>query len=167
MEISIIVAKSQNNVIGKDNKLIWHLPADLAYFKKRTSNHHIIMGRKTHESIKKKLPNRENIIISRNEDYTPAEGCVLVDSLDKAIDLARGNNETEAFIVGGSQIYEAAIEMADKMYITEINAEFKGDIHFPEFNQDEWREISRFDCYKDEANPYDYSFVTYQKVKTK
>ncbi|MEH0157758.1 dihydrofolate reductase [Limibacter armeniacum] len=166
MEISIIVAKSvHKNVIGKENKLVWHLPADLAHFKKRTSGHHIIMGRKTHESIKRKLPDRENIIITRNNEYEPAQGCVKAQSLEDAIQIAESNGEKEAFIIGGAQIYEQAIDLADTLYVTDVMAEFKGDTFFPQIDEKVWEEVSRFDFSKDDKNPYDYSFITYQRIK--
>ncbi|ANQ50278.1 dihydrofolate reductase [Flammeovirga yaeyamensis] len=161
MKISIIVAKAANNVIGKDNQLIWHIPADLKYFKKVTSGHCVIMGRKTHESIGKCLPNRLNIVISRNKEYQPYEGGVLSSGLEEAIEYARQKGENEVFIIGGGVLYQEAIKLADKLYITEIHDQFTGDTFFPEISCEEYTEISRFEYPKGEKSPYAYSFVNY------
>ncbi|OHX67051.1 dihydrofolate reductase [Flammeovirga pacifica] len=161
MKISIIVAKAANNVIGKDNQLIWHIPADLKYFKKVTSGHCVIMGRKTHESIGKCLPNRLNIVISRNKDYQTFDGGVLSSSLQDAIELARSKGENEVFIIGGGVLYQEAITLADKLYITEIHDQFSGDTFFPEISNNDYMEISRFEYPKSEQSPYTYSFVNY------
>ncbi|NLR93048.1 dihydrofolate reductase [Flammeovirga agarivorans] len=161
MKISIIVAKAENNVIGKDNQLIWHIPADLKYFKKVTSGHCVIMGRKTHESIGKCLPNRLNIVISRNSEYQGYERSVIANSLTDAIEVARQNGENEVFIIGGGSIYEEAMSLADKLYVTEIHDQFVGDTFFPEVSSENWVEISRFEYPKGENSPYAYSFVNY------
>lgn len=165
MKISIIVAKATNNVIGKDNQLIWHIPADLKYFKKVTSNHAVIMGRKTHESIGKCLPNRENIVISRNQNFQTFNGGILSSSLSDAIELARQQNEKEVFIIGGGAIYEEAIKIADKLYITEIHDQFVGDTFFPDIQPSKWTEISRFEYPKSSSSAYAYSFVNYIRNK--
>lgn len=159
--ISIIAAMSKNHVIGKNNKLPWYLPADLRHFKKITTAKPIIMGRKTFESIgKKPLPERKNIIITRDENYQ-AEGCTVTNSLNDAIKAA--GNTTEIMIVGGSQIYKQALEVADRMYITIIDEKFEGDAFFPEWDEQAWQEISREDFSADEKNRYDFSFVTFEK----
>ncbi|KXX68613.1 dihydrofolate reductase [Flammeovirga sp. SJP92] len=165
MKISIIVAKATNNVIGKDNQLIWHIPADLKYFKKVTSNHTVIMGRKTHESIGKCLPNRVNIVISRNPDFQVFDGGVLTNSLADAIEMARQKGEQEVFIIGGGKIYEEAMKIADKLYITEIHDQFVGDTFFPDILPSQWSEISRFEYPKNMTSPYAYSFVNYIRNK--
>ncbi|HIA35922.1 MAG TPA: dihydrofolate reductase, partial [Flavobacteriales bacterium] len=115
---SILVAVSENGVIGKDNNLVWHLPVDLKFFKEKTSGHHIIMGRKTHESVGRPLPNRVNIVISRSADYT-ADGCIVVQSLKEAIDTVV--DDSEAFICGGAEIYKQALDVADRMYLTRVH----------------------------------------------
>ena len=157
---TIIAAIANNNALGKNNKLIWHLPADLKRFKKTTTGHHIIMGRNTFESIGKPLPNRTTVIISRNADYK-AEGCIIVDSLEKALEIAK--NDVTPFIIGGAQIYEQAISIADKLDITEVHHTFDADVFFPEIDKNIWKESSRELFKADEKNKFDYSFVSYSK----
>jgi dihydrofolate reductase len=160
MTISIIAAIDENNVLGKDNKLIWHLPADLKHFKELTTGHHIIMGRKTWESIgKKPLPNRTNIVITRDKNYK-AEGCTLVNSLDSALDAVK--NDEEVFVVGGAEIYKQAMGKASKMYITRIHHKFEGDTFFPEIGK-EWFEAINNDFEKDDKNKYDFSLCEYER----
>lgn len=160
MTISIIAAIGSNNVIGKDNKLIWHLPADLKHFKELTTGHHLIMGRKTWESIgSKPLPGRTNIVITRDKNYK-AEGCTLVHSLDEAISSVR--NEDEVFIAGGAEIYKQAMGKANKMYITRVHHSFEGDTFFPEIGK-EWFEAINNDFEKDAKNKYDFSLCEYEK----
>ena len=161
--ITIIAAIGLNNALGKDNDLIWHLPADLKRFKKTTTGFPIIMGRKTFESIGKPLPNRTNIIITRNADYTQ-EGCVVVNSLQEAIDNLA--TEENAFIIGGAQIYEQAIKekLADVLDLTLVQESFEADVYFPEFDMLDWKLISREDFQKDEKNPHDFSFLKFQRV---
>lgn len=163
MITSIIVAVSQNNVIGKDNQLPWHLPADLQYFKRLTMGHHIIMGRKTYESIGKNLPGRTFIVITKNKEFK-AEGCFVVHSLDEALLLAKTRNESEAFIIGGAEIFNLSMGKADKIYLTKICQDFEGDTFFPEFNPALWREIKRENFEPDEKNKYFYSFNEIEKV---
>jgi dihydrofolate reductase len=158
--ITLIAAIAHDNALGKDNDLIWHLPADLKRFKSTTSGHHIIMGRNTYESIGKPLPNRTSVIITRNPDYT-AEGCIVVNSLEEAIEVAK--DDASPFIIGGAQIYTEAIEIADKLDITEVHQEFEADVFFPEIDVKLWQETSREKFSSDEKNKYDYSFITYQK----
>ncbi|MEO1434782.1 MAG: dihydrofolate reductase, partial [Bacteroidota bacterium] len=130
MKISIIVAQTENRVIGKDNDIPWYLPADLKYFKKVTTGHHIIMGRKCYESIGRPLPNRANVILTRRMDFH-AEGCIVTHSLEEALDIARRNEETEAFIIGGGEIYNLAMPLVDQIYLTQVHTELEGDIYFP------------------------------------
>ncbi|AFD07335.1 dihydrofolate reductase [Solitalea canadensis DSM 3403] len=160
MNISIIVAQAENNVIGKSNQLIWHLPADLKHFKKLTTGNTIIMGRKTYDSIGRPLPNRRNVIISRNKDLK-IEGCDLVNSLEEALELTR--NDEKVFIIGGAQIYNQAMNIADTLFITEVKQVFEGDAFFPDIASDKWIEIAREDHKADEKNRLDYSFVTYKR----
>ncbi|PHR71171.1 MAG: dihydrofolate reductase [Lutibacter sp.] len=158
--ITLIAAIANNNALGKDNDLIWHLPSDLKRFKNTTTGHHIIMGRNTYESIGKPLPNRTSVIITRNQEYK-AEGCIVVNSLEEAIAVAK--NDASPFIIGGAQIYEQAIELADKLDITEVHHSFDADVFFPEINIGKWKETRREKFSADEKNKYDYSFVTYEK----
>jgi dihydrofolate reductase len=159
--ITIIAAIAKNNALGKDNDLIWHLPADLKRFKKTTSGYHILMGRNTFESIGKPLPNRTSVIITRNNNYY-REGCLIASSIKEAIELA---GEKNAFIIGGAQIYKQALEsnLVDVLDITIVHKEFEADVFFPKIDSSIWEEISREDFIADEKNKYDYSFVSYKK----
>ena len=161
MILSLIAAVSKNNVIGNNNKLIWHLPADLKYFKTMTTGHTVIMGRKTFDSIGKPLPNRRNLIVTRQENFI-AEGCEIFNDLQQAIDACTG--EEEVFIVGGAEIYKQSIEVADKIYLTRIDKVFEGDAYFPEFNLSEWRLANYARHHADEKNQYDYSFSEFERA---
>ena len=163
MIISIIVAVSQNGVIGKDNKLPWHLPADLKYFKRLTMGHHIVMGRSTFDSIGKALPGRTNVIITRQRDFK-AEGCVVVHELKQAFELARSNNENECFVIGGGDIIRQSLVWADKIYMTRILHDFDGDTFFPQLN-DDWRLVSEDPNLPDEKNQYAYAFLVYDLAR--
>ncbi len=162
--ITIIAAIAKNNALGKDNDLIWHLPADLKRFKKVTTGHHILMGRTTFESIGKPLPNRTTIIITRNKRYKK-EGCKVAYSIEKALDIA--NEDKEIFIIGGAQIYKEAIEkgLVNRLDITRVHQEFDADVFFPKINLKTWKEIYREDFKADKKNKYDYSFISYKKIK--
>lgn len=162
MIISQIVAVAENGVIGKDNDLIWRLPADLKYFKATTSGHHIIMGRKNYESIGRPLPNRTSVIITRNKDYK-AEGCIVVNSIKEALEVAKASGETEAFIIGGGEIYKSSLELTDKIYYTEVHETFEGDTFYPALDKKTWKEVTRENHFAEEKNPYAYSFVVYEK----
>lgn len=139
--ITIIAAIGKNNELGKNNDLIWHLPADLKRFKKVTTGHHIIMGRNTFESIGKPLPNRTSIIITRNKDYFK-DGCLIANSIEEAIHLTEGK---DAFIIGGAQIYQQALEkdLVDRLDITTVLSEFDADVFFPEIDAAIWKEVSK------------------------
>lgn len=158
--ITIIAAVAKNNALGKDNKLIWHLPADLIRFKKVTSGHHIIMGRKTFESLGKPLPNRTTIIITRNKNYN-AEGCVVVNSLNEALQIAKVDENP--FILGGAEIYKQAIKIADVLDLTIVHQDFEADVFFPVIDKNIWKETSRQDFKANGKNKYNYSFVTYTR----
>ena len=162
--ITIIAAIAKNNALGKDNNLIWHLPADLKRFKKVTTAHHILMGRNTYESIGKPLPNRTTVIITRNSDYK-AEGCIVVNSIEKAIEIAK--EDEHVFIIGGAQIYKQAMEasLVDQLDITLVHENFDADVFFPEIKTSVWEESLREDFDGDEKNNYKYSFVSYKKRK--
>ena len=161
MILSLIAAMAKNNVIGSNNSLIWHLPADLKHFKNITSGHTVIMGRKTYESIGKPLPNRRNIVITHSDTFT-AEGCEIFYSLQEAVDACL--EEEEVFIIGGAEIYKQSLHAADKLYITRIYKEFEGDAHFPEFSLSEWRLLSYYRHHADEKNEHEYSFSEYERI---
>lgn len=163
MTISIIVAIAENNVIGKDNKLLWRLPADLKYFKELTMGHHIIMGRKTFESIGKPLKDRTNIIITKNILFR-AEGCIIVNSLKWALEIAEKKGETEVFIIGGGEIYKQALPLTNKIYLTKIFHRFEGDTFFPTINENEWILEKHEEHLPDEKNKFPYAFCTYLPV---
>lgn len=162
--LSIIVAKAKNNIIGKDNKMIWHLPEDLKHFKNLTTGHTIIMGRKTFESLGKPLPNRKHIIFSQNPDFkVNDENVEVVHSLLQIQDLIEGKEE--AFVIGGAMIYNFLMPYVKKMYVTEIEKEFDGDTFFPRIDSGIWKETSREKGIKDENNDLDYYFVTYERIE--
>lgn len=161
MKISIIVAKAEKNVIGGENKLLWHLPADLKFFKEKTSGHHILMGRKTFESIGKALPNRVNLVLTRDENYKK-EGVFAVKTLQQAIDLAQKNDENELFIIGGGEIYKNTISIADTIYITQIDAIFEGDTFFPALSSD-WKLVSEIEGIVDEKNKLKHRFLKFER----
>lgn len=166
MRLSLIVAKAQNNVIGRDNKLPWYLPNDLKYFKQVTLGKPVIMGRKTWESLKKALPGRTNIVITRQENYV-AEGAKVVATLEEAMTLAENvtfiDGQDEAVIMGGAEIYTLALPKVSRMYITEVHAQVEGDAYFGDVPMDDWNEIGREDFSAEGPNPYDYSFVVYER----
>src|SRR6187402_1762920 len=165
MIISLIAALSENRVIGKNNDLPWHLPDDMKYFMQTTKGHYVIMGRKNYDSIPEKfkpLPNRTNIVVTRQPDFR-APGCIVVNTLEEAVKIARNNGEKETFIIGGAEIYNLGFSLADKLYITEINTVLDGDTHFPEFNKKDWKEISRVHHSNDERHAFDFDFVVYEK----
>ena len=156
--ITIIAAIGKNRELGKDNDLIWHLPNDLKRFKKVTSNHHIIMGRKTYESLGKPLPYRTNIVISRNTNFK-APGCIVVNSLEAALEAAKA--DSNPYILGGAQIYRQAIKIADILDLTLVNATLDADVFFPKIDTSIWKEANRQDFMADEKHRYNYSFVTF------
>ena len=158
--ITIIAAIGKNRALGKDNDLIWHLPNDLKRFKQVTSGHDVIMGRKTFESLGKPLPNRTNIIITRNGNFQ-AKGCIVVNSLEDAIKAAKA--DPNPYILGGAEIYDQAIKIADKLDLTLVDAILDADAFFPEIDKDIWKETARQDFEVDEKHLYGYSFVTYQR----
>lgn len=160
MLISLIVATDENDAIGNQNQLLCHLPADLKYFKQTTSGHHIVMGRKTYESIGKPLPNRVNIVLSANPDLR-LEGCEVVSSLMEAIDLAKHAGETELFITGGGTIYNQALGMAHRVYLTRIHHTFEADTYFPKLGH-AWRLVKQEHHIADEKNAYAYTFELYE-----
>ena len=161
-ELTIIVATGENNAIGKDNKLIWHLSDDLKRFKNLTNGHHIIMGRKTFESFPKPLPNRTHVVITRQTDYKAPEGVILVNSLEKAIEAAKSDNQP--FIIGGGEIYKQAMTIADKIELTRVHESFEADTFFPEVDSTVWKETSNTFHKKDDKHKHEFSFLTYEKA---
>jgi dihydrofolate reductase len=160
MLISLIVAKSKNNVIGKNNQLPWRLPADLKHFKNITMGKPIIMGRKTFESIGKPLPGRRNIIITHNKNYV-AQGCDVFHSIDDALNALK--NEVEVMIIGGANLYAQTMECASRLYLTEIDIEIDGDAFFPRLDLTKWQLVSEQKCAIDQKNQYAYCFQVWEK----
>ncbi len=158
--LSIIVAIAKNNIIGGKNGLLWKLPADLVRFKSLTMGHSIIMGRKTHESIRRALPGRQNVIITRQPKYT-ALGCAVAVSFKDATTVAGSG---EVFVIGGGEIYKEALPLAQKLYVTLIDKEFEGDVYFPKIDPAIWREVSRERGMVDERNIYEHDFIIYERI---
>lgn len=167
MILSIIVAMAHNRVIGLNNQMPWHLPADLAWFKKNTLNKPVIMGRKTFESIGKPLPNRHNIIISRQIQTSDSltSNINWVKSIDAAILLAKEQNSDEAFIIGGGNIYNQALPLVSRLYLTHIDANLQGDTHFPDYESEQWKVIYQENHPLDDRNPYPYQFQVLEKIR--
>jgi dihydrofolate reductase len=163
MNISCIVAIAKNRVIGKDNDIPWYLPADLQYFKKTTLEHHIIMGRNCYASIGRPLPKRTNVIVTRDPFFI-SSNCLVARNIPEALRLAHENGETEAFIIGGGQIYDQTQSLWDTLYLTEVDLEVEGDTFFPDIDRSEWQLISEEKHLKDEKNEYDYTFKILKKI---
>jgi dihydrofolate reductase len=155
--ISLIAAVAENGVIGKGNKLPWHLPADLRFFKKTTLGHPIIMGRKNFESIGKILPGRTNIMLTRNANFAETENLKIAHSLTEAFEISRETGTEECFVIGGAEIYKEALPFCQKLYITKVHGIFEGNTFMPEFEKD-FHKISNVSNFKDEQNDYDYDF---------
>jgi dihydrofolate reductase len=164
MKITIIVAKAENDAIGKDNQLLWKLSADLKRFKNLTSGHYILMGRKTYESLGKPLPNRTHLIITRNPDFKVPEGHFSFGSVEDVFIYCAKIGVDELYIIGGGQIYAETINLCDRLEITEVHASPIGDTYFPPIDLEIWEEIEREDHSADEKNEYPFSFVTYEKM---
>ncbi|WDF63942.1 dihydrofolate reductase [Flavobacterium sp. KACC 22763] len=156
--IIMIAAAAENNALGKNNELVWHLPNDFKRFKSLTTGHHIIMGRKTFESFPKPLPDRVHIVISRQENYKP-EGCIVVDSIEKAIALCPENDDS--YVIGGGEIYNLALPFTDIIELTKVHHSFDADAFFPKINKSEWVLVEAEENYKDEKHLYDYTYETY------
>ncbi|MBK9160989.1 MAG: dihydrofolate reductase [Nitrosomonadales bacterium] len=159
-KISILVAMARNRIIGVNNTLPWRCPEDLKHFKTLTMGHHMIMGRKTFDSIGKPLPGRTTVVVTRNADLA-IEGCLMAHSLEHAITACAGDEEI--FIVGGAQLYAQALPLADTLYITEIQQDVAGDAWFPAFDRSEWRETSRETRRQETPEPLEYHFATYRR----
>ena len=159
--LTLIAAASENNALGKDNDLVWHLPDDFKRFKALTSGHYIIMGRKTFESFPKPLPNRTHVIITRQNDYKVPEGCIVVNSLKEAINVCSENEEV--FIIGGGQIYKQSIEIADKIELTRVHTTVEADAFFPVIDENIWEVIQSEYHPKDDKHEYDFTYLTFVK----
>lgn len=165
MIISLIAAVAQNRVIGKNNDLPWHLPDDMKYFMQTTKGHYIIMGRKNYQSLPPKfrpLPDRTNLLITRQKNFD-APGCTIINSIEQGIELARQNNEQELFVIGGAEIYALGLPYAHRLYLTEIDGSPEGDVQFPIFDKNEWKETSRRHHSTDEKHKYAFDYVVYEK----
>jgi dihydrofolate reductase len=159
MNINIVVAIAANNAIGKNNKLLWHLPKDLKHFKELTTGHTVIMGRKTFDSVGKPLPNRRNIVVTRQN--IQIDGCEVVNSLEAALELAKG--EAELDIIGGAEIYKQAMPLTNYVYLTIVHQDFDADTFFPEIDYSKWQELNREDHEPDEKHAFPFSFITLKR----
>lgn len=158
--LTMIAAAAENNALGKDNELVWHLPDDFKRFKRLTSGHHIIMGRKTFESFPELLPDRTHVIITRKEDYQP-EGTVVVNSLEEAIRVSK--LDEQPFLIGGGEIYRLGMDTADKIELTRVHGEFDADTFFPEIDENKWKLVKEQFHEKDEKHNYSFTYLTYER----
>lgn len=163
MKISLIAAAAENNVIGKDNDLPWKLPDDMKFFKEITTGHHILMGRKNLESFGRLLPNRINLILTRDEEYE-FKGAHIFHDLDKAIAFAKENDEDELMIIGGGEIYRQSMAKADTIYLTRVHSEIEGDVYFPKIDAASWKMTEEYFHPSDEKHEYAFTFQTYERI---
>ena len=163
MTVSLIAAVARNGVIGRAGALPWKLPADMKRFRELTTGHHIIMGRRTYQSIGRPLPERTNLVLSHAPDFD-APGCAVVSGLASALELARKGGESEAFVIGGRALYELALPRADRLYLTRVDAEVDGDIRFPPFDEAEWREASRQEHAADERHEHPFALTVLERL---
>ncbi len=161
--LSLIVARSENRVIGRNNALLWHLPDDLKHFKRTTRGHHVIMGRKTFESQGRPLPHRTNVVITRDPAYQ-AKGCKVVHSLEEALQLAR--DDDEPFVIGGEQIYRMALPRVERIYLTLVHTELEGDTFFPEIDKNQWQEVERRYHPPDQEHRYDFTVLVFDRRRS-
>lgn len=161
--ISLIVAMAENRVIGRDGDLPWRLALDLKRFRERTTGHHVIMGRKTHESIGRPLPGRTNVVLSRNESFA-ADGCTVVRTLDDAFAAAQAAGDPEAFVIGGARVYESALPHAHRVYLTRVAATVEGDAYFPALDESQWREVSREEHGANEQNDHAFALTVLERA---
>jgi dihydrofolate reductase len=167
MKISMVAAVAANGVIGRDNDLPWHLPDDMKFFMNTTRGHHVILGRKNYESLPAKykpLPHRHNIVVTRQLNYD-APGCLIVNTVELALQYALAHHEPEAMVIGGSEIYKACLPYAERLFITQIKADIQGDVYFPEYDRSEWIEVSRKHHPADDRHAYAFDFVTLERTK--
>lgn len=160
--ITIIAAAAENNALGKDNDLVWYLPDDFKRFKQLTTGHHIIMGRKTFESFPKPLPNRTHIVITRQKNYAP-EGCIVVGSLDKALELSK--TDDTPYIIGGGEIYKLSIQIADRIELTRVHGTFEADTFFPEIDENKWQLVKSEFHAADDKHKFPFTYLTYERIK--
>jgi len=158
--LTIIAAAAENNALGKDNELVWHLPDDFKRFKKLTSGHHIIMGRKTFDSFPKPLPNRTHVVITRQNNFRK-EGILVVNSLEKAIELSA--DDPQPFVIGGGEIYKMSMKLADKIELTRVHGTFEADTFFPEIDEKQWKLVAEEFHEKDEKHNYAFTYLTYER----
>ena len=158
--ITMIAAAAENNALGKDNELVWHLPDDFKRFKRLTSGHHIIMGRKTFESFPKLLPDRTHVIITRKNDYNP-EGAIVVNSLEEALRVSK--LDEQPFIIGGGEIYKMGMDTAERIELTRVHGEFDADTYFPEIDEDKWVVVKEQFHEKDDKHDYPFTYLTYER----
>lgn len=163
MIINLVVAATENNVIGKDNKLLWHLPNDLTFFKNTTWGMPMIMGRKTYESMGKPLKGRTNIVITSNRGYSPGEGVIVVDSIEQAVDESAKTDAKECFVIGGGEIFRQSMPVAQRIYMTRVHTAMKGDTYFPGINENEWTLASSTHFDTDAKHAFSYSFEIWQR----
>ncbi len=160
--ITMIAAAAENNALGKDNELVWHLPDDFKRFKRLTTDHYIIMGRKTFESFPKLLPNRTHVVITRKEDYQPKD-VIVVHSLEEALKVSK--LDPQPFIIGGGEIYKLGMKYADRIELTRVHNNFKADTYFPEINEDEWKLVKEQAHPQDEKHKHAFTYLTYDRRK--
>lgn len=161
--ISLLVAMDRNRVIGLDGDMPWNLPNDLKYFKEKTMNHTIIMGRKTFTSLGRVLPKRKHVVLTRNMNLGLPEEVVLIHDIEEIKNINHQNPDEEYFVIGGGKIFEQVLPFADRMYITLIDEEFEGDVYFPKFDEKEWKLVSDKKGEKNERNPYNYTYLQYDR----
>ena len=162
MRLSIVVAMDDNRLIGNNNQLPWHLPADLAYFKKLTTGKSILMGRKTYDSIGRPLPNRRNIVVTRKTKIS-IPGCEVVSSIANALELTKG--EEEVMVIGGASLCEQLLPQVNRLYITKVDGEFEGDVFFPKYDDSHWQQVSCESHSKDHSNPYSHHFIVLDRAQ--
>ena len=161
-KVTLIAAAGKNNELGKDKDLVWHLPDDFKRFKKLTTGHYIIMGRKTFETFPQLLPNRTHVIITRKKDYNP-EGTIVVNSLDKALEVAK--EDPQPFVIGGGEIYKLALDQADAIELTRVHGTFDADTFYPEFDEENWKLVEKEEHPADERHKYSFTYLTYERAE--
>ena len=161
-KVTLIAAAGENNELGRDKDLVWHLPDDFRRFKKLTTGHYIIMGRKTFETFPQLLPNRTHVIITRKEDYNP-EGTIVVNSLEKALEAAK--DDEQPYVIGGGEIYKLALEKADAIELTRVHGTFDADTFFPEFDESKWKLVAKEEHPKDDRHKYAFTYLTYERAQ--
>ena len=164
MIINMVVAAADNNVIGKDNRLLWHLPNDMAFFKNTTWGMPVIMGRKTFESLGKPLKGRTNIVITANKNFAPGNGVIVTNSIDEAVEQAGITDARECYVIGGGQVYKQAMPRAHRIYMTRVHVSLPGDTFFPAFSGNDWKKVSSATFDADERHTYSYTFEIWQRI---